>query len=394
MVKSRIKNTVYFFYALYYLVIFLFFDLKKIKKANIVFFFPYYHTGGAERVHLNIVKALHNKNVCVIFTNNSATNNFRNQFYEYANCIEINKILNKKNTFINAILKRILVKSLNKTVSIETVFGCNAPYFYEILSEINTSITRIDLFHAFSQADSRETVVAKSVSYIDKRVVINNHTKKDLLKIYIKHHISSSFINNIYIIPNGIEIISLPFSINDFKKIKLAFIGRWSEEKRPEIFLKIAKQIISKHDSIEFFMAGTGMKSNIAKINDAGVNFLGEITNYNELEKVYDQLTFILITSEYEGFPMVIMEAMAKGVIPIATNVGGISEHIINNQNGILVSNSDEEKVVKDFVNSIEKLLLSREEMNVMSKKAYQYAYLNFQIKIFNQSYIKLLFKE
>ncbi|TDE28044.1 glycosyltransferase [Flavobacterium ranwuense] len=394
MVKSKIKNLVYFLYALFYFVFFILFDLKKIKKADIIFFFPYYHTGGAERVHLNIVKALCNKNICVIFTNNSATKNFRTQFYEHSNCIEINKILNKKNIFINAILKKILVRSINKAESVETIFGCNTHYFYEILSKINTSITRIDLFHAFSHSDSRETEVVESVCYIDKRIVINNSTKKDLLKIYNKYHVSSRFFNNVYIIQNGIDIISQRFAIKDFQKIKLAFVGRWSEEKRPEIFIEIAKQIISRHDSIEFIMVGTGMKSNIGNINDAGVNFLGEITNYNELEEVYNQLTFILITSEYEGFPMVIMEAMAKGVIPITTNVGGISEHIINNQNGILVSDGDKEKIVSDFINSIEKLLLSKEQMNVLSKNAYQYAHLNFQIKNFNDSYFKLLFKE
>ena len=105
-IKKSLKNVIYFFYGLWTLFLLLIFDLEKIKQSEIVCFFPYYHTGGAEKVHLNIVKALSPKKVCVIFTLNSATKNFQDQFNANANCIEINPILNKKNLFVNSLLKK------------------------------------------------------------------------------------------------------------------------------------------------------------------------------------------------------------------------------------------------------------------------------------------------
>ena len=56
-VKSIIKKSI----GIYYFFIFLFFEFKKILVSDIVFFLPYFHTGGAERVHYNIVKAQVNK---------------------------------------------------------------------------------------------------------------------------------------------------------------------------------------------------------------------------------------------------------------------------------------------------------------------------------------------
>ncbi len=137
-------------------------------------------------------------------------------------------------------------------------------------------------------------------------------------------------------------------------------------------------------------MIGTGMKSNIDKINHAGVDFLGEITNKDELLDFYNQLTFLLITSEYEGFPMVMMESMAQGVISISTNVGGISEHITNDFNGFLIDNENQENSVNLFCNQLEKLFNDESKVNEISKNSYNYAHKNFGIDEFNKNYKNL----
>jgi hypothetical protein len=200
VVRIIFKNIVYFFHGLWNLFTFLVFDLNKIRDAEVVFFFPFYHTGGAEKVHLNIVKTLANKKVCVIFTLNSVTKNFQEQFNANANCIEINPILNKRNFFVNRLLKKSIYKTINNSNNCKTVFGSNATYFYQILPFISNKIDRIDLFHAFSKSDSREMGVVNSVKYIDKRVVINQNTKKDLLEMYTLNKVESKYNKSIQVI--------------------------------------------------------------------------------------------------------------------------------------------------------------------------------------------------
>ena len=390
MVKSKIKSIVYFFYGLWNFCKFLVLDLKKIKEAEIVCFFPFYQTGGAEKVHLNIVKALAHKNVCVIFTLNSATKNFQEQFKASAQCIEINPILNKRNSFVSKLLKKSIYKAINTSSNCKAVFGSNASYFYQIIPFISDKIIRIDLFHAFSKPDSRELEVVNSVKYIDKRVVINENTKKDLLEIYKANNVEMHYHKNIEIIENGIVITNQIFVPKDYSTIRIGYVGRWSEEKRPELFLEIAKRIRDFPYVVEFYMIGIGMKSNIDRINEAGVTFLGEITTEKELAAFYEQLSFLLITSEYEGFPMVIMESMVYGVIPISTNVGGISEHITTTVNGVLIDEMNKENIINAFCNTINELVLDYNKMEILSQNAFYYAQNNFTLEQFNANYKKL----
>ncbi|MFH6994851.1 glycosyltransferase family 4 protein [Flavobacterium sp. FlaQc-48] len=395
VLKERARKTLNFFSALYYLLLFFFFESRKIRKSNIVFLFPVYHTGGAERVHLNIVKAVEGKKSCVLFTQNSNTTNFLASFEKHSEIISINKIITKKNKFLIEVLKSIIIKSLNKNQSLETVFASNATFFYELLPFLNDTITKIDLIHAFSYPDAGiEEDSIFYVKYLDYRVVINEKTKVDLLTQYESHNIDPVYNKRIVKIENGIEIDEGEFCTKDTDKIKIGFVGRWAHEKRPELFLQIAKNVISVFPNVQFEMMGTGMKSNKRSIDSAGVSFLGEITDKNTLKEIYKDMTFLLITSSREGFPMVIMESMAHGVIPITTNVGGITEHIVNGKNGIVVYDVEEQEIVKKITDSIVELINNKTQIQKISENASLYAHSNFQIKKFNDSYQKLLFKQ
>ncbi len=389
--KTIIKSIVYFFYGFWNFLSFVVFDLKKIRDAEIVCFFPYYHTGGAEKVHLNIIKSLLGRNVCVIFTLNSATKNFQEQFKANAQCIEINPILNKRNSFVIRLLKKSIYKTINTSNNCKTVFGCNSVYFYQILPFISDKIARIDLFHNFFENDSRENDIINSVSLITHRIVINDAAKQDILKYYYRNQVDCNYYNNIKIIGNGIELDNDAYCQKQESVFKIGFIGRWCFEKRPLLFLEIAKKVKSKYPLISFVMAGTGMRSNLDIILEAGVEFLGEITDKSILNQLYKELNMVLLPSIYEGFPLVIMEAMSHGVIAISTQLDGISEHIINNENGVLINEFEDNKIVEEFCNSIFQLIENQKYRNDLSYNSFLYAQEHFSIEKFNESYKKIL---
>ncbi len=391
--KTWLKKQIQFFRGLFLLKQFKGQALKAINQSDIVFFFPFYHTGGAERVHLNIVQALINKKCAVIFTQGSATTNFLNDFKQVATVVELNPILNKRSKYINGKLKNLLANTINSSASITHVFGCNSVYFYKILPLFNSLKIKLDLIHALAENDERARVLAETAKYINTRVVINKKAKIGLKHIYLNHDIDEHYINNITIISNGVNI-----SKNDdlkvvnkvYNPIKIGYIGRWSDEKRPNIFLEIAQLVKEKHPKVQFVMAGTGMKSNIESINTAGVSFLGELTTNEDLKNLYKSLNIIVICSEYEGFPMVLMEAMPFEVVPVCTNVGGISEHIINNQNGILIDNIDNKELAKEFTKVINVCIEQNTILKKMAKQASSYAFSHFDISKFNLAYKQL----
>lgn len=88
---------------------------------------------------------------------------------------------------------------------------------------------------------------------------------------------------------------------------------------------------------------------------------------------------------------MVIMEAMANGVVPVATDVGGISTHVRHGENGFLVENFDKEECIVDsFIEIIEKLVSDKDLLIKLSDTAWQYASAHFRGDKFDTYYRQL----
>jgi colanic acid/amylovoran biosynthesis glycosyltransferase len=88
------------------------------------------------------------------------------------------------------------------------------------------------------------------------------------------------------------------------------------------------------------------------------VDFKGDLTTA-EVRKWYSstKIDLFINTSEYEGMPVSIMEAMSYGIPVIAPDVGGISD-IVNSENGYLLpgnlSSHDVEKAIILMANALE----------------------------------------
>ena len=76
ILKRKIENIFIFPFIIIGRLIAFFSPLKK--EYHIFFFFPFYHTGGAEKVHALITQATRNKNCIIYFTRKSVDDNFKN----------------------------------------------------------------------------------------------------------------------------------------------------------------------------------------------------------------------------------------------------------------------------------------------------------------------------
>lgn len=366
-------------------------DFIKIKKAMInkshFFFFPFYHIGGAERVHLDILEVFDKKNSICFITNNSMNNYFYEEFKSKTTLIEIEKLTPKyKQKLINLIVKHINKK--NKSL----VFGCNSHLFYDLIPNFKDTVKIIDLIHAFSYEEpyAAEKYSLPVVEKINNRIILGKKTFFDFEKLYFENDIHSKNLDQIKIIKNKVEVpeqfLAKPYN----KNLKILFVGRNSSEKRPEIFFEIAKKCLDLKLSVEFTVIGDFDLNLNASQN---VSIIGLIHDKSLLNDYYQNSDLLLITSSREGFPMVVLEGMAHGVVPICTNVGEISEFINSeNQNGFIISNNQEvENIVQDFVKQIETLENNGNILSSTSLNAYQSVKSNFSITQFSESYKKLL---
>ncbi|KVV15878.1 glycosyltransferase family 4 protein [Flavobacterium sp. TAB 87] len=378
-----------FFVGGFFLMFFYFFQKQKIRSSTIIFFFPHYHTGGAEKVHSEIAKAVSYQKCCVIFTKGSATKSMLPFYSKYATIVELNPILSKRFFCVNKLLKKIIEEQMNTSSSLKTVLGANSDYFYELLPFLNNNFKKIDLFHAFRENDDRESTVVASALLIDSRIVINKKAKEIISNYYLKAN-QSFLLERVQIISNGVTLPKITHPKNS-ESLNISFIGRWSAEKRPELYLQAAKLLKEKFKGLTFFIAGSGTIPNQKQIESHNVVCLGDIHEKKILDDLYSATHLLVLTSVYEGFPMVFMEGMSYGCVPISTNVGGISEHIQHGVNGFLINETVELKIIDNLIQTISHIYNDRSLLEIISNNCNKYAHANFSIKKFNNSYQQLL---
>lgn len=146
-------------------------------------------------------------------------------------------------------------------------------------------------------------------------------------------------------------------------------VGRLVAQKNFTLFMDIAARILSRNPSAVFVIAGTGpqgeeLKAKAATLGIADrVRFLGHVSDRLAL---YHALDALLMTSDFEGTPMVLLEAMACGLPVVASAVDGIAEVCSDGKDAILVAPGDEPR----FASSVECILRNPEFGRALGKEA------------------------
>ncbi|MGF3104481.1 glycosyltransferase family 4 protein [Rossellomorea sp. DUT-2] len=158
-------------------------------------------------------------------------------------------------------------------------------------------------------------------------------------RVLVQYGVKEKKITTIY---NGVDLEKFPFTEKPQHDVfKVGILARLSQEKNHHLFLDIAASMKAEKD-IQFYIAGDGpeRESILEKIQKSGISdrvtLLGEVKEPHEFLQSMDAL---LLTSEREVFPMVILEAMATGTPVVTINRGGISEAIADGETGMMVDN-------------------------------------------------------
>jgi glycosyltransferase involved in cell wall biosynthesis len=116
-------------------------------------------------------------------------------------------------------------------------------------------------------------------------------------------------------------------------------VGRLVTQKNFTLFLKVAARVMAENPSVFFVIAGTGpLESQLhAEAEKLGiterVRFLGHVSDRVSL---YHALDSLLMTSDFEGTPMTLLETMSSGVPVVASAVDGIAEVCTHGKNALL----------------------------------------------------------
>ena len=126
--------------------------------------------------------------------------------------------------------------------------------------------------------------------------------------------------------------------------------ARLASVKRIDLFLGVAERLSRSLPEARFVIAGQGSEEN--RIRDLIKQFHLEdrvfmLGHRDDIHEILRAMDLLLITSDREGIPMVVLEAMALGVPVVARDAGGIKEVIDQGNTGILVNSADVQKLAE-----------------------------------------------
>lgn len=170
-------------------------------------------------------------------------------------------------------------------------------------------------------------------------------------------------------------------------KVILA-VGRMVEAKNYALLLSAFYKLVSSNPNLQLWIAGDGpQRPEIQrKINQLGlsnkVSLLGIRSDIPDLMSAAD---IFALSSLWEGFGLVVAEAMATECIVVATDCGGVAE--VLGGNGFLCKNND----LEAFASGLDAALsLTGDERAEMGKAARRYVIQNFSLDVVTQKWCKI----
>jgi len=254
-----------------------------------------------------------------------------------------------------------------KCIMVHTVHGSYMPYSSSMVARFKLKF--------------RHFLEKISALRVSKFVAVS-----ESIKDYIQNDIHISC-KKIITIHNGIEGHKTRSFYNvSLSPLKLITVGRLASVKRHKVMIDAVKLAINAGTEATLTIVGDGpeyddlvdyvQKSDL----DDNVKFTGFRTDINVL--LADHHVFIL-SSDYEGISIALLEAMSSGLPCISTDVGGISDTVIDQKTGILVENGDSDNMAK----AITQLATNPSSVELMGENAYNYFIENFHESVVLNQY-------
>jgi len=165
--------------------------------------------------------------------------------------------------------------------------------------------------------------------------------------------------NKISFIPNGVEL--QPFEVLGKNKISdlpvIGTVANFRPQKDHETLVKACKILFDEGIYFELWLVGDGpTKPGIEKLTkdlriQTNVRFWGTVLNTTD---VYKKMDVFVLSTHYEGHPLVALEAMSYSLPIVATRIPSVQDVIKDNSNGLLFNPRDSDQLASILKNLLE----------------------------------------
>lgn len=232
-------------------------------------------------------------------------------------------------------------------------------YAKATIAEIHTTKKNIRALPELRRKGFPYTLIANYIEHeldssakqFDEVIVLNNLEKELWAPV-----------RNVRVINNAVQIY--PKETNLLSAKSAIFVGRAEYEKGPDRLIEVWKLVAERHPdwTLKMFCTGAMLNDLQAKVKEYGLEeqvlFMPPT---KDMEHEYMTSSLCLMTSRFEGFPVVLQEAMGCGLPCLSFNCPSGPRYIIKDQeDGYLVENGNLEAMAKHVCELIENVELRK----------------------------------
>jgi len=220
------------------------------------------------------------------------------------------------------------------------------------------------------------TVVQRVTYFLSDKLVVN-------VPGLLKQPWLTKYKGKVFPYPAPIRFVDNEFEISrplSQRQPIIGYIGRMSQEKGVLNFVKAIPSICGQVNEVEFFLAGGGpllhqVESELVfHICQDKAKVLGWIS-HDELPSYLNQMKLLVLPSEYEGLPTIVLEAMACGTPVLATRVGGVVDIIIDGETGFIMEDNSPECISRNVIRALKHTNLDKISHNAQAFVEKEYTY-------------------
>ena len=217
---------------------------------------------------------------------------------------------------------------------------------------------QVNLLHGKTTGKLSSTYEKDALTWADAITVISKEAQAYYEKLGFK----------VYLVPNAIDIASLPKSEERLYEKQVIFAGRISKEKGILDVLEMSSKL---PQDIHLLILGSGPEDD--KVHEAtksrsNIHFLGYIPRERTISLIRGS-DILIQPSLVEAISSTLLEAMACKTPIIATNVGGNKELLENNISGVIIEPNSPQQILDGIMD----LFLNKEKATKLKEEAFRH---------------------
>lgn len=173
----------------------------------------------------------------------------------------------------------------------------------------------------------------------------------------------------------------------DKEKVNIIFARRFVDFRGTVLFAEAIKEVLENHKNVFVTIAGTGPDENkMREILKDCDNVIFTKYGSEDSHKIHaDKHIAVVPTKGSEGTSLSLLEAMASGCAVIATNVGGMTNIVIDGYNGTLINPE-----INELKNAITELVEDEKKREFLAKNAYDSVEYGFSHSVWREKWLSV----